>query len=141
MKNHANLIREFIDEVLNHGNIEATGESFHEDVAELARFPGQGPGLNGLKDVLHRFHAAFPNMHWLVEEQIEEGDKVVSRFVWTGSLRAEFGRSGDRRRVSIWGIAVVRIVDGKIKDTRFIMDALGLMAQRGVFAPGLQAET
>jgi hypothetical protein len=33
MKNHANLIREFIDEVLNHGNIEATGESFHEDVA------------------------------------------------------------------------------------------------------------
>jgi predicted ester cyclase len=90
MKNHANLIREFIDDVLNHGNIEATGEYFHEDVVELARFPGQGPGLNGLKDVLHRFHAAFPNMHWLVEEQIEEGDKVVSRFVWTGTLRAEF---------------------------------------------------
>jgi predicted ester cyclase len=57
---------------------------------ELARLPGQGPGLNGLKDVLHRFHAASPNMHWLVEEQIEEGDKVVSRFVGTGSLRAEF---------------------------------------------------
>jgi hypothetical protein len=32
MKNHANLIREFIDDVLNHGNIEATGEYFHEDV-------------------------------------------------------------------------------------------------------------
>ena len=46
--------------------------------------------LMGLKDVLHRFHAASPNMHWLVEEQIEEGDKVVSRFVWTGTLRAEF---------------------------------------------------
>jgi predicted ester cyclase len=90
MKNHANLIREFIDDVLNHGNLEATGEYFHEDVVELARFPSQGPGLNGLKDVLHRFHAAFPNRHWLVEEQVEEGDKVVGRFVWTGTLRAEF---------------------------------------------------
>jgi hypothetical protein len=40
------------------------------------------------------------------------------------------------------GIAVDRIVDRKIKDTRFIMDALGLMAQMGSLrVGGLQAET
>ena len=81
------------------------------------------------------FRAAFPDMHWSVEEQIEEGDKVVSRFVWSGTHRAEFlGVPATGRQVSVWGIAIDRIVDGKIKDTRFIMDALGLMAQMEVFA-------
>ena len=128
MKNYAKLVRDFIDDVLNHGNIEAS-------VVELAPFPGQGPGLSGLKDVLRGFRAAFPDMHWSVEEQIEEGDKVVSRFVWTGTHRAEFfGVPATGRQVSVWGIAIDRIVDGKIKDTRFIMDALGLMTQMGVFA-------
>jgi steroid delta-isomerase-like uncharacterized protein len=140
MKNYAKLVRDFIDDVLNHGNIEASGEYFHEDVVELAPFPGQGPGLSGLKDVLRGFRAAFPDMHWSVEEQIEEGDKVVSRFVWTGTHRAEFfGVPATDRQVSVWGIAIDRIVDGKIKDTRFIMDALGLMTQMGVFA-GLGGE-
>ena len=45
MKNHANLVREFIDDVLNHGSIEAAGDCFHEEVVELTRFSGQGPGL------------------------------------------------------------------------------------------------
>jgi hypothetical protein len=65
MKNHANLIREFIDDVLNHGNIEATGESFHEDVVELARFPGQGPGLNGSERCLASLPCSVPE-HALV---------------------------------------------------------------------------
>jgi hypothetical protein len=47
MKNNANLVREFIDDVLNHGNVEATGKYFHEGILEQAPFPGQGPGLSG----------------------------------------------------------------------------------------------
>ena len=108
---------------------------FHEDVVELAPFPGQGPGLSGLKDVLRGFRAAFPDMHWSVEEQIEEGDKVVSRFVWTRHPSSGiFGRSGDRT-------PSVRLGDSNRPHRRWenqgyqiIMDALGLMAQMGVFA-------
>ena len=140
MKSHANLIREFIDDVLNHGNIEATGESFHEDVVELARFPGQGPGLNGLKDVLHRFHSR-TCIGWS-RSKLRKVTRSSADSFGRAPFEQNFGRCGDRRPVSIWGIAVDRI-DGKIKDTRFIMDALGLMAQMGVFACGveLQAET
>jgi steroid delta-isomerase-like uncharacterized protein len=142
MKNNASLVREFFEEVLNKGNVEATGKYFHEDVVEQAPFPGQGPGLKGLKDVLSGFCAAFPDMRWSVEEQIEEGDKVVSRFVWSGTHRAEFlGVLATGRRVFVWGIAIDRVVDGKIKDTRIIMDTLGLMAQLEVLPLGeLKAE-
>jgi steroid delta-isomerase-like uncharacterized protein len=106
-------------------------------VVELVPFPGQGPGLNGLKNVLRGLRVAFPDMHWVIEEQIQEGEKVVSRFVWSGTHRAEFfGVPATGRRVSVWGMVTDRFVDGKIKDTRLIMDGLGLMAQLGAFPPG-----
>jgi steroid delta-isomerase-like uncharacterized protein len=134
MKSHSELVCEFMQDVLNEGNIEATGRFFHEDVVEQVPLPGQGPGLDGLKAVLKGFRMAFPDMHWLVEEQIEEGDKVVTRFVWSGTHRAEFfGVPASGRHVSVWGIVIDRFVDGRIKDTRIIMDALGLMAQMGAF--------
>ena len=137
MKNNGKLVREFIDDVLNRGNIEAAAQYFHEDIVEQAPFPGQGPGLSGLKDVLRGFRMAFPDIRWSVEEQIEEGDKVVSRFVWSGTHRGEFfGVPATGRQVSVWGMAIDRIAEGKIKESRIIMDALGLMAQMGAFAPG-----
>ena len=137
MNNNANLVRQFIESVLNAGDIEATGKYFHEDVVELVPFPGQEPGLGGLKKVLRGLRVAFPDMHWAVEEQIQEGEKVVSRFVWSGTHQTEFfGVPATGRRVSVWGMVIDRFVEGKIKDTRLIMDALGLMAQLGAFPPG-----
>jgi hypothetical protein len=53
-------------------------------------FPGQGPGLPGLKDVLREMRMAFPDMHWTIEEQIAEADKVLTRFTWTGTHSAAF---------------------------------------------------
>jgi steroid delta-isomerase-like uncharacterized protein len=136
MKNKSSLVRQFIKEVLNAGDIEATGKYFHDDVVEQVPFPGQGPGLSGLKDVLRGLRTAFPDMHWSVEEQIEAGDKVLSRFQWSGTHRAEFlGVPATGRAVSVWGMVIDRFSGDKIKDTRIIMDALGLMAQLGVFPP------
>ena len=136
MKDNASIVRRFIEEVLNDGNLEATGKYFHEDFVEQVPLPGQGPGSSGLNDALRGFRTAFPDMHWSIEDQIEKGDKVVTRFVWSGVHRAEFfGVPATGRRVSVWGMVIDRFVDGKIKDTRIIMDALGLMAQLGVFPP------
>ncbi len=80
--------------------------------------------------------AAFPDMHWSIEEQIQENDKVLSRFVWTGTHRGEFlGVPATGRTVSVWGMVIDRLVDGRIKETRIIMDTLGLMTQLGVIPP------
>ena len=136
MKNKSSLVRQFIEEVINAGEIEATGKFFHDDVVEQVPFPGQGPGLSGLKDVLRGLRTAFPDMYWSVDEQIEAGDKVVSRFNWSGTHRGEFfGVPATGHRVSVWGLVVDRFVGDKIKDTRIIMDALGLMAQLGACPP------
>jgi steroid delta-isomerase-like uncharacterized protein len=130
------IVRGFIEEVLNKGNIDASGKYFHEDMVEQVPLPGQGPGIEGLKNVLHGFSSAFPDMRWTVEEQIVEGDKVVTRFEWTGTHRGTFlGVPATGRPVKVWGMVIDRVQNGKIKDTRILMDTLGLMMQMGVIPP------
>ena len=126
------LVRRFIEEAINSGNVGAADEFIAEDVVELVPFPGQGPGLSGLKDVLRGLRVSFPDMHWTIEEQIAEDDKVLTRFVWTGTHKATFfGVAASGRPVAAWGMVIDRIEHGKIKETRILMDTLGLMKQIG----------
>jgi steroid delta-isomerase-like uncharacterized protein len=136
MADNAAIVREFVEKVLNKGEIDATGRYFWEDVVEHIPFPGQGTGLKGLQDVLRGMKAAFPDMHWKIEEQITEGDRVMSRFVWTGTHRGPFlGIPATGKPVTVWGIVIDRLVDKRIKETRIIMDTLGMMGQMGAI-PG-----
>lgn len=134
MQDNRSIVRDFLETVLTQGEIEATGQFFWEDLVEHVPLPGQGPGLAGLKDVLRGMRTAFPDMQWTAEEQIAEGDKVVTRFEWTGTHQAEFfGVPATGRSVKVWGMVIDRFEGAKIKETRIIMDALGLMMQLGAF--------
>jgi steroid delta-isomerase-like uncharacterized protein len=136
MPNNKDVVGRFIEEVLNQGNVDAAGQFFWEDMVEQVPLPGQGPGLQGLKDVLRGMRAAFPDMHWTIQEQIAEGDKVLSRFEWTGTHRGTFlGVPATNRPATVWGMVIDRLEGGRIRDTRIIMDTLGLMMQLGVVPP------
>ena len=136
MHETSDMVRAFIEEVLNQGQIDATERFFWEDMVEQVPFPGQGPGVEGLKDVVRGMRAAFPDMHWRVEEQLTEGDRVLTRFEWTGTHRGAFlGVDATGRSVKVWGMVIDRFQDGRIKETRLIMDTLGLMIQLGAVPP------
>jgi predicted ester cyclase len=123
-------IREFFDRVLNGGDIEATGDYFQVDVVEEVPFPGQGPGLAGLKGVLGRFRVAFPDANWEVEEQVADADRVVKRFRWSGTHKGEFlGVPPRGRPVSVWGIVIDLFERDKVRSTRILMDTHALLAQ------------
>jgi steroid delta-isomerase-like uncharacterized protein len=126
------IVRRFVDEVINQGKMGSAEEFVWEDVVEQVPLPGQGPGLEGLKDVLRGMRSAFPDIEFSIKEQVCEGDKVVSRFEWTGTHKAEFmGVPATGRQVRVWGVVIDRLEAGRIKDTRILMDALGLMMQLG----------
>ena len=136
MRDNAAIVRQFIDETLNQGDIEGSARFVWEDVVEQVPFPGQGPGLQGLKDVVRGMRVAFPDMHWSVEEQLTDGDRVLTRFEWTGTHRGLFlGVPATGRPVKVWGMVIDRFLDGRIEDTRILMDTLGLMIQLGVVIP------
>ena len=48
MQNNSTIVRQFVTEVLNEGDIDSLGEFFWEDMVEQVPLPGQGPGISGL---------------------------------------------------------------------------------------------
>jgi steroid delta-isomerase-like uncharacterized protein len=132
-RDNATIVRRFVDEVITQGNIEAAAQYVWEDVIEQVPLPGQGPGLDGLKDILRAMRAGFPDIVFSIQEQVAERDKVASRFEWHGTHRGEFlGIPATGRTVRVWGIVIDRLEDARIKDTRLIMDTVGLLGQLGV---------
>jgi steroid delta-isomerase-like uncharacterized protein len=124
------FIRRFIDEVLNRDNLDALNQLVPEDFVEEDPFPGQGPGRKGLRDVLAMFHKAFPGMKWTADEQIAEGEKVVTRFTFTGTQKGEFlGVRPTGKSVRSWGVVLDVVENGRLVRSRIIMDVMGLMGQ------------
>lgn len=135
-QDNCSIVRRFIDESINQGRIDEAAQFVWEDVVEQVPFPGQGPGLAGLQDVLRGMRTAFPDLFFGIEEQIAEGDKVLTRFEWTGTHRSEFlGVPATGEPVKVWGMVIDRFQDGRIKETRIIMDIFGLMMQLGAIGP------
>src|ERR1700728_1511879 len=115
----------FADEVFTRGGFERAGEFAWGDVVEQVPLPGQGPGLEGLKDILRAMRTGFPDLVFSILEQISEGDKVVSRFEWTGTHQGPFlGIPATGKPVRVWGIVIDRLVEGRIKETRILMDTM-----------------
>ena len=52
--------------------------------------PGEQSGREGLKTFAGYLRSAFPDIHFLLEDQVAEGDKVVTRWTVTGTQRGEF---------------------------------------------------
>ena len=84
------FIGRFVEEVINSKNLDSINELVAEDFIERVPFPGQRPGREGLKYAISLFLTAFPDIQWTLDEQIAEGEVVVSRFTWTGTHRGEF---------------------------------------------------
>jgi steroid delta-isomerase-like uncharacterized protein len=126
----------FIEDVLNKGRFERMSDLVLQNFAELDPLPGQQQGREGLKAVLVQFRTAFPDIHWTVAEQIAEGEKVVTRFTWTGTHRDVFlGIPATGRAVEVKGVVIDRLEGGKMADSRILMDTMGMMQQLGVI-PG-----
>ncbi|MGA7241624.1 MAG: ester cyclase [Terracidiphilus sp.] len=135
------IIRAFMEEVLNQGRFERMNDLVKEDFIELDPLPGQQAGREGLKAVLMQMKSAFPDIHWVIQETISEGDKVVTRFTWSGTHRNTFlGIPATGKPVEVKGVVIDRLEAGKMADSRILMDTLGLMQQLGILpAPGSAA--
>ena len=127
------VIERFLNDVLNRGKLEMADEIVGKNFVELDPLPGQKQGREGLKEIVAMLRTAFPDMKWSVEEMIAAGEKVVTRFIWTGTHKGEFlGIPPTGRAVSVKGVVIDRIVGGKMTDSRILMDNFGMMQQLGV---------
>ena len=72
-------------------------------------------GIEGLTQYVSMIRGAFPDLRVILEEEIAEGDKVVTRWTGQGTHHGELmGVAPTGNRVTIPGITIHRIEDGKI---------------------------
>src|SRR5215210_817226 len=97
--------------------------------------------LKASKNSLACFRNAFPDVQLSVEEQIAEGDMVVTRWIASGTHQGELmGIAPTGNRVTVAGTSVERVVDGKIEETWDNYDALGMMQQIGAIPSPEEAQ-
>jgi predicted ester cyclase len=71
-----------------------------------------------------------------VEDQIAEGDKVVTRVTFHGTHQGQFnGIAPTGKQVKWSGIAMDRIADGKVVEMWHVQNTTGLLQQLGAVAP------
>ena len=83
------------------------------------------------------YRNAFPDLHFVIEEQIAEGDVVASRWTGTGTQKGELGgMPPSGRSVNISGVATDRFRDGKVVESWGIFDQFAMLQQLGAMQSG-----
>jgi steroid delta-isomerase-like uncharacterized protein len=130
-KNKAVVLR-FVEEVANGRNLDAIDELLSEDFA----LPPDGSGAlsrDGLKGVLTYYFAAFPDLHYTVEEVVAEGDNVVLRVKMRGTQDGEYGgQAPSGRDVEVDEVDLFVVREGLIRGYRIVWDELGFRRQLGL---------
>ena len=136
MQNNSAIVRRFIEETINQGQIDSAVQFAWEDVVEQVPFPGEEVRPGRFERCSARYAGPHSRLVLLDRRADAEGDKVVTRFEWTGTHRGEFlGVTATGRSVKVWGMVIDQLQSGRIKDTRIIMDMLGLMMQLACPSP------
>jgi steroid delta-isomerase-like uncharacterized protein len=121
-------------EIWNTGELDLLDELVAPDVVHHDPYdPRARDGLEGLKESIAANRRAFPDLRITIEDQVAEGDKVVTRWTTSMTHAGDLGGSAATgRRVTIAGITIERFEDGKVVEAWRSMDTLGLL--RGIGA-------
>ena len=128
------LLRRAVEEVFS-----AQGDLDVADEIYAPNYVGHNPldsedvrGPEGAKEQARMYRSAFPDVRLIIEEQVAEGDKVVTRWIAYGTHQGEMmGIAPTGNQVRVEGITISHIQEGKIVQEWELFDTLGLMQQLG----------
>ncbi len=135
------ILRRFFEELFNTGDLSIADEIVADNYINHNNIPGEPPGRAGLKAFVTLLRTSFPDIQFTVDDQIAEGDKVVTRLHFTGTHQGEFaGVPPTGKPVKVTAINIQRVSGGQIQETWLDWDALGTMQQLGAIPAPQQVE-
>lgn len=103
------------------------------DVVDHAADADDPAGVAGFRETFRRWRTAFPDFVATIDDQIAEGDRVVTRWTLRGTHRGAYaGVPPTGRAVTLPAVSIDRVADGKITDEWYFADHLALLRQLGV---------
>ena len=128
------LLRRSVEEVFSaRGDLDVADEIYAPNyVGHNPLDPEDVRGPEGAKEQARMYRSAFPDVRLSIEEQVAEGDKVVTRWIGSGTHQGEMmGIAPTGNQIRVDGITISRIQDGKVVEDWELFNALGLMQQLG----------
>ena len=131
-ENNKALVRRFIQEFYNRGNMDVADELLAPNFVARDALAGEEASREDLKREMAEQAATSSDLHFTIEEQIAEGDKVVTRYIGSGThdLAEYEGLAPTGVRITIENIDIDRVVEGKIVEERSLSDTSPLWQRR-----------
>lgn len=126
------IVRRFFELGPSSGDMNAANELLAPNFTLHIPLPS-APGIQGINDVVTACRAAFERLNVTVEDMLAEGNKVAVRFTARGIHNGQFmGLPPTGKPITMTGIEIFRIEDGKITELWGESNLLGLMQQLGI---------
>jgi steroid delta-isomerase-like uncharacterized protein len=130
------LSRRLFEEFWNKHNSNFAPEMFTSDYTVTDPFVGSPADIAASKNYFESIVRAFPDLKWKIDDQVAEGDMVVTRLSATGTHEGEFlGIAGTHRKATVPMFVMHTFRDGKIAKSFQLWDVFGFLLASGAFTP------
>lgn len=126
------VARQFVEEVLNKGNLGLVDKLFADNYANHSLPPGVPTSRDGFKKLAMMIGSAFSNLHVKIEDMIAEDDKVAFRDTTTGTHNGAFmGIAPTGKKITWTEMHLLRVKNGKVTEHWMEANQLGMLQQLG----------
>ena len=128
---NAEVISRLHRALFDSGDLEAVVDAFFASGFESHNTPpGLPAGREGVKAFFAIFRDGFTDIEVTVDQLVSQNDMVAIATTTSGTHTGHlFGVAPTGRRVSVTGIDIVRLADGKVTEHRGLTDTVGLLRQ------------
>ena len=128
------ISRRVFEEIWNSKKLDAAHELMTSDYAHHdPQAPVAPEGIDGYKKFVTHFQHAFPDLRFHIEEEFSDRQNVATRWTATGTHKGDLsGIAPTGTNISVTGMTIARVKDGKVVESWSNWDTLGLMQQLGV---------
>ena len=130
MSSAADILREYLEGAFVRKDPGVLDAVIAVDAVDHAGIEGQPAGIDGFRLFVKTILDGFPDMDFTVEDCFGDGDRAAARFTSVATHTGElFGFPPTGKRITLTGMDIVRVADGKIVELWAQLDMFGVMQQ------------
>jgi steroid delta-isomerase-like uncharacterized protein len=130
-------VRRRYHDAWNAGDTDALDELMAAGVVNHSPLPDQPEGVEGFKQAIRWMRAGVPDLLISIDSTVSQGDRVSTRWTGTGTHSGPLmGIPPTGKAVTVSGIDICRIADGRIAEYWQELDTLSMLQQLGVIPSG-----
>jgi steroid delta-isomerase-like uncharacterized protein len=126
------LVRSALEDIWNSGSLARVDEVLSASFVRHgpSSLEGDISGRDGFKQLVTMYRTAFPDLKVPIEQQLVEGNVVVTRWTARGTHGGDLqGMAPTGKSIAVQGVLIDRVENGQIQEEWAVYDSLGLMQQ------------